>query len=68
VWIPLADEAAAARELLVQGWAVSRGERYRFLSAPGIRVTTTTLLPDEAERLAEALAGLGGVPPRTYAG
>jgi hypothetical protein len=37
VWVPLTDEAAAVRELLVQGWAVSPGERYRFRSAPGIR-------------------------------
>ena len=50
VWVPLADEAAAVRELLVQGWAVSPGERYRFRSAPGIRVTTASLEPDEAER------------------
>jgi DNA-binding transcriptional MocR family regulator len=68
VWVPLADEAAVVRELLVQGWAVSPGERYRFRSAPGIRVTTAALLPEEAERLADALAGLGRAPGRTYAG
>ncbi len=34
VWVPLADEAAAMRELLVQGWAVSPGERYRFDTPP----------------------------------
>jgi DNA-binding transcriptional MocR family regulator len=68
VWVPLADEAAVVRELLVQGWAVSPGERYRFRSAPGIRVTTAGLLPDEADRLAAALAGLGRAPASTYAG
>jgi DNA-binding transcriptional MocR family regulator len=68
VWVPLADEAAAARELLAQGWAVSPGERYRFRSAPGIRVTTADLQPDEAERLADAIAALGGAPAATYAG
>ena len=68
VWVPLADEAAAVRELLVQGWAVSPGERYRFHSAPGIRITTADLDADEAEQLAEAIAGLARTPESTYAG
>jgi DNA-binding transcriptional MocR family regulator len=68
VWVPLADEAAAVRELLVQGWAVSPGERYRFQSAPGIRITTANLEPAEAERFADALAALGHAPASTYAG
>jgi len=68
VWVPLADEAAAVRELLVQGWAVGPGERFRFRSAPGIRITTAALEPNEAERLADAIAGLGGVSADTYAG
>ena len=68
VWIPLADEAAAVRELLVQGWAISPGERYRFHSPPGIRVTTAGLEPDDAERLSDAIAALGRAPSGTYAG
>jgi DNA-binding transcriptional MocR family regulator len=68
VWVPLADEAAAVRELLAEGWAVSPGERYRFHTAPGIRVTTAALEPDEAEPLAEAIASLGSAPAATYAG
>jgi DNA-binding transcriptional MocR family regulator len=68
VWVPLVDEAAAVRELLDQGWAVSPGERYRFRSAPGIRITTADLEPDEAERLADAIAALTGAPAATYAG
>jgi len=68
VWIPLADEAAAVRDLLVQGWGVSPGERYRFESPPGIRVTTTRLEPADADRLAEAIASLGHEPTLTYAG
>jgi DNA-binding transcriptional MocR family regulator len=67
VWIPLADEAAVVRELLDQGWAVSPGERYRFESPPGIRVTTASLKLEEAEQLAEAIAALGAVPATTYA-
>jgi DNA-binding transcriptional MocR family regulator len=68
VWVALADEAAAVRELLVQGWAVSPGERYRFQSAPGIRITTAPLEPDESRRLADAIAALGPAPASTYAG
>jgi hypothetical protein len=54
------EEAAAVRELLARGRAVSPGERYRFGSAPAIRITTADLEPHEAERLADAIAGLGG--------
>ena len=68
VWVPLAEEAAAVSGLLVQEWAVSPGERYRIRSGPGIRVTTADLQPEEAERLADALAGLGRAPAATYAG
>ena len=68
VWVPLADEAAAARELLAQGWAVSPGERYRFHTPPGLRVTTADLEKHEADELADALAALGRAPASTYAG
>ena len=56
------------RELLVEGWAVSPGERYRFRTPPGIRVTTAALEPDEAEAFAETLAALRAAPAGTYAG
>jgi DNA-binding transcriptional MocR family regulator len=68
VWVPLADEAAAARELLVEGWAVSPGERYRFHTPPGIRITAADLEPAEAERLADAFATLDSGTSETYAG
>src|SRR5262249_30847378 len=68
VWVPLPDEAAAVSGLLVEGWAVSPGERYRFRSAPGIRVTAAGLEPAEAEQLAAALAGLRGASTTSYAG
>ena len=63
-----AEEAAAVRELLLQGWGVSPGERYRFHSAPGIRLTTADLEPDEAERLAGSVAALRTAPASAYAG
>jgi hypothetical protein len=56
------------RELLVQGWAVSPGECYRFQTAPGIRITTADLEPDEAEQLAEAIAALGSASANTDTG
>jgi DNA-binding transcriptional MocR family regulator len=68
VWVPLVEEAAAVSELLVRGWAVSPGERYRIRSAPGIRITTAGLEPDEAEELAGAFAALRRAPGGTYAG
>jgi hypothetical protein len=61
-------KAAAVRELLAQGWAVSPGERYRFNSPPGIRITTAALEPDDAERLADAIAALGRAPASTNGG
>jgi DNA-binding transcriptional MocR family regulator len=68
VWVPLVDEAAAVRELLAQGWAAAPGERYRFNSAPGLRITTAALEPAEAERLAAALAALTAEAAVTYHG
>ena len=68
VWVPLADEAATVGELLLRGWAVSPGERYRFHSPPGIRITTADLEPDEAEKLADAIAALRRASSSTYAG
>jgi DNA-binding transcriptional MocR family regulator len=56
VWLPIADEHAAVRRLLEAGWAVAAGERFRHRSRPGIRISIGSLLPDEAPRLAEALA------------
>jgi DNA-binding transcriptional MocR family regulator len=56
VWVPIAEEAATVQLLLDRGWAVSPGERYRFHAPPGIRVTTTSLEPSEAEELAAAIA------------
>jgi DNA-binding transcriptional MocR family regulator len=68
VWVPQLEEAATVSELLVHGWAVSPGERYRHRSPPGIRVTTADLDPGEAEQLADAMAALQRAPSGTYPG
>lgn len=56
VWIPVRDEAAAATGLLARGWAVAPGSWFRIRGDQGIRVTISTLRPEEAGRLAEAVA------------
>ncbi|MFJ9351595.1 aminotransferase class I/II-fold pyridoxal phosphate-dependent enzyme [Streptomyces sp. NPDC101237] len=56
LWIPVPDETGAVSRLLHEGWAVSPGARYRLASPPGIRVTVSTLTPEEAGPLAAAVA------------
>ena len=68
VWVPLVDEAAAVRELLGQRWAVAPGERYRFRTPPGLRITTAALEPADGERLADAIADLAAGAVATYQG
>jgi DNA-binding transcriptional MocR family regulator len=68
VWVPLAEETTIVQELLERGWAVSAGERYRFGSPPGIRITTTNLEPDEAAELAAAISEIVAGSTATYAG
>jgi DNA-binding transcriptional MocR family regulator len=68
VWVPLAEEMATVQQLLERGWAVSPGERYRFHTAPGIRITTTTLKPNEAAELAAAIRVSVDAATATYAG
>jgi DNA-binding transcriptional MocR family regulator len=67
VWIPLAEEVATVQGLLERGWAVSPGERYRFETPPGIRVTTTDLEPSEANELAAAIDAISRSSTATYA-
>jgi DNA-binding transcriptional MocR family regulator len=68
VWIPAEEETAIVQALAERGWAVGPGERFRYKSAPGIRVTTTTLQPDEARRLAGDIATIVSRQATTYAG
>jgi len=68
VWVPLAEEVATVQQLLERGWAVSPGERYRFRTPPGIRITTTDLQPNEAEDLAAAMKEIINTTAATYAG
>jgi DNA-binding transcriptional MocR family regulator len=55
VWLPVDDELRVVRILDAEGWAVDTGARYRFQSPPAIRIVTTTLTGDDADRLADAV-------------
>ena len=56
VWVPVREEARAVGALLEAGWMAMAGERFRINSGPGVRVTISTLLPDEATGIADVLA------------
>jgi DNA-binding transcriptional MocR family regulator len=58
VWIPVRLEAEPAQGLLARGWALKPGAPYRLSSAPFLRITTATLEPDEAEKLAADVAAV----------
>lgn len=67
VWIPVPDETSLVRGLADRGWAVAAGERFRVRSRPAIRVTTATLDPADAPRLAADLAAALRPPARALA-
>ena len=56
VWIPVREETPTVQALAERGWGVAAGERFRLKSAPAIRVTTSALVPDEAQRFAADFA------------
>ena len=67
VWIPVPDETGAVARLLHAGWAVAPGARFRMSVPPGIRITVSTLTPDEVAPLADAVAmAVGPAPARSY--
>jgi hypothetical protein len=60
--------SARRAKLLDRGWAVTPGERYRFRTSSGIRVTTAALEPAEARALAAAIDEAVNGATATYAG
>jgi DNA-binding transcriptional MocR family regulator len=58
VWIPVPEETATVQALGERGWAVAAGERFRLQSPSAIRVTTSALEPDAAQRFAADLAAV----------
>ncbi len=65
VWVPVAEETSTVQALAAAGWAVSAGERFRLGSPPAIRITASTLEPEEAKRFAADLAAALGRSPHT---
>jgi DNA-binding transcriptional MocR family regulator len=65
IWIPVPDEAGVIQALREQGWAVAPGAPFRLRAEPAIRVTTSSLKPDEAPALAAAIATSLQPSPRT---
>lgn len=58
VWVPVTEEAPLVAGLQQVGWAVRAGEPFRLAAEPGLRITVSTLTPDDAVRLAADLARL----------
>ncbi|AYG84184.1 Aspartate aminotransferase [Streptomyces hundungensis] len=63
VWVPVPDETGAVSRLLHAGWAVAPGARFRMASAPGVRITVSSLTPREIGPLADAVAAAVGPGP-----
>ncbi len=65
VWIPVREETPVVQFMMQRGWAISAGERFRLAAPPAVRVTISTLLPEDAPRLADDLAMALGTHDRT---
>lgn len=55
VWLPVPDETSMVAGLREDGIAVAPGSMYRLLTPPAIRITTATLDPRDADRVAAAV-------------
>ncbi|MFJ5830975.1 aminotransferase class I/II-fold pyridoxal phosphate-dependent enzyme [Streptomyces sp. NPDC093089] len=68
VWVPVRDESAVVNGLRTQGWWVAAGARFRIAAPPAVRITTATLAPADAVRLAADFAEVLGDAQATYGG
>ncbi|MCX5224913.1 GntR family transcriptional regulator [Streptomyces sp. NPDC006553] len=68
VWVPVRDESAVVNGLRTQGWWVAAGARFRIAAPPAVRITTSTLAPADAPRLAADFAEVLGDAQATYGG
>ncbi|HEV2686528.1 MAG TPA: aminotransferase class I/II-fold pyridoxal phosphate-dependent enzyme, partial [Actinomycetota bacterium] len=56
VWIPVQDEQRVVAAVAADGFAIRAGEPFRLEAPPAVRITISTLLPEEVEPLAAAIA------------
>ncbi|MBX9426503.1 MULTISPECIES: aminotransferase class I/II-fold pyridoxal phosphate-dependent enzyme [Streptomyces] len=68
VWVPVRDESAVVNGLRTRGWWVAAGARFRIGAPPAVRITTATLAPGDATRLAADFAEALGDGQATYGG
>ncbi|WP_435971196.1 aminotransferase class I/II-fold pyridoxal phosphate-dependent enzyme [Streptomyces sp. Qhu_M48] len=68
VWVPVRDESAVVNGLRTRGWWVAAGARFRIAAPPAVRITTATLAPGDASRLAADFADVLGDAQATYGG
>jgi len=68
VWVPVAEEVPVVQGLLARGWAVQPGEPYRIDAPPAIRITVSSLPPEDAPALAADLADVLGTTLGTRRG
>lgn len=64
VWVEVPDEQRAVAALADAGFAVRGGDRWRQGTPPAVRITTSLLLPEHCEEMADALAAAVSVEPR----
>ncbi|MEV0848709.1 aminotransferase class I/II-fold pyridoxal phosphate-dependent enzyme [Streptomyces sp. NPDC049954] len=68
VWVPVRDESAVVGGLRSRGWWTAAGARFRIASPPAVRITTATLEPAGAQRLAADFAEVLREGEATYGG
>ncbi|MCK1799010.1 aminotransferase class I/II-fold pyridoxal phosphate-dependent enzyme [Streptomyces sp. XM4193] len=56
VWVPVPEESAVVSRLLLAGWAVAPGARFRLSSPPAVRLTVSGLADARIDALADAVA------------
>lgn len=67
VWVSVPDETGPVARLLHSGWAVAPGAGFRVNSPPGLRITVSTLAPQDIGPLADAVASaIDQAPARRY--